>query len=335
MRISTLVPIALGTLFLVTGCANRDTPIRDAIKSEREARRSDGSKSLPRAVQTITLKHGGLDRVVLIQSTGASSVPKPVVIALHGGTRGASDIFDRTTWPAIATREGFLLAAPQGLDNQWNDGRDTTISGTRSEADDVGFLVSLIDTLVRDHGADRDAVFVTGISNGGLMSLRLGCERSGSVKAIAPVIATLPEVLAGTCAGAAPLPALFVAGTADPLMTYNGEPGPLAKRRGPSAPMLSIPETLDLWRIRNDCDDKGGARDLPDTNKSDQSTVTVITYSPCRSGAPVVHYRINGGGHQMPSLEPQKLSPQVAALVGPQNTDIEGAEEIWRFFKSQ
>jgi poly(3-hydroxybutyrate) depolymerase len=46
----------------------------------------------------------------------------------------------------------------------------------------------------------------------------------------------------------------------------------------------------------------------------------------------VVHYRINGGGHQMPSLIPQDLPARFAQLVGQQNNDIEGPEEIWRFF---
>jgi polyhydroxybutyrate depolymerase len=339
MKISSIFLFAATTAMLGTACVGRETPIRDKIKAKREARAAERQEKRDdrRDSKTETLKitHDRIEREALVQYPERSRGLSPVVIVLHGGTRGAGDIFDRTSWPQIAKLNGAVLVAPQGVDNQWNDGRDVTISGTRSTADDVGFLQSLIATLIKDHGADPRAIYVSGISNGGLMTMRFACEKPSLIAAIAPVISTMPQAIAPTCKSAAPLPALFMAGTADPLMTYDGSPSQLAAKRGPTAPMLSMPATLDLWRIKNGCDDKGGARDLPDLNKRDQSTVTRIEYRPCKTGAPVVHYRVNGGGHQMPSLKPQQLPPQFAQLVGPQNNDIEGPTEIWQFFASQ
>jgi polyhydroxybutyrate depolymerase len=335
MKIGSMLLFTAMSALVGTSCIGRETPIRDRIKERREARAAERQAKPKGAIETIKVVHDGLDRAFMLQMPTQKGALTPVLIVLHGGTRGAEDIFERTSWPAIAKRERLILAAPQGIDNQWNDGRETTLSGKRSTADDVGFLDALIAKLVSDHGADPRAIFVTGVSNGGLMTMRLACERSASVTAIAPVIATMPEVMAPACKAAAPVPALFMAGTADPLMTYDGQPSALAARRGPTAPMLSMPATLDLWRIRNGCSDKGGVRDLADVSRDDQSTVSVIEYRPCTSRAPVIHYRVNGGGHQLPSLKPQQLSPQFAKLLGPQNNDIEGPEEIWKFFAAQ
>jgi polyhydroxybutyrate depolymerase len=336
MKIFLTLLLSATTATLCAAYEDRQTPIRDAIKAKREARVADREdKAAAAKVETVKIMHGGVEREALVQSPAQPAASRPVVIVLHGGTRGANDIFERTGWPQIATRERLLLVAPQGIDNQWNDGRETTVSGTLSKADDVGFLTNLIDILVRNHGADRRAIFVTGVSNGGLMTMRFSCEQASSVSAIAPVIATLPEIMVETCKAAPPMPALFMAGTADPIMTYDGKPGPLAQRRGPSAPMLSMSATLDLWRLRNGCQDKVDAKDLPDISKNDASTVTRIDYRLCKSEAPVVHYKVNGGGHQMPSLKSLQMSSQFAKLLGPQNNDVEGPEEIWHFFAAQ
>jgi polyhydroxybutyrate depolymerase len=348
-KISKLMLFA-STVFVITSASSgRETPIRDKMRAAREAH-AGGTKggTLRERIKAArearaaggegrsggeTLTING--RTAILQEPERAVGRVPTVIALHGGTREASDIFERTSWPQIAQREGVLLVAPQGQNNQWNDGRGSTISGRQSTADDVAFLSALIDTLVRDYNADPRAIFFTGVSNGGLMTMRFACERASSVSAAAPVIATLPQALVASCRAASPVPALFMAGTADPLMTYDGKPSALLAKRGDTAPMLSIPATLDLWRKRNRCDDKGTARDLPDLNKNDQSTVTRIDYRPCASGAPVIHYRINGGGHQHPSLQPQQVSSRFSQFLGPQNNDIDGPEEIWRFFAAQ
>jgi polyhydroxybutyrate depolymerase len=356
-NVSKLILFTSAAFVITSACSGGESPIRDKIRAQREARAGgteDGTlrerikaarearaaeRGGPREQrsdgETLTIDVGGLSRTAILQEPKRAGGRVPVVIALHGGTREASDIFARTSWPQIARREGVLLVAPQGENNQWNDGRGSTISGKESTADDVAFLSALIDVLVRAHNADPRAIFFTGVSNGGLMTMRFACERASSVGAAAPVIATLPQALVASCRGASPVPALFMAGTADPLMTYDGKPSAILTKRGDTAPMLSIPATLDLWRKRNRCEDKGTARDLPDLNKNDQSTVTRIDYRPCASGAPVIHYRINGGGHQQPSLQPQQVSSRFSQFLGPQNNDIDGPEEIWRFFAAQ
>ena len=63
---------------------------------------------------------------------------------------------------------------------------------------------------------------MTGVSNGAKMSLRLGCELTDRITAIAPVIGSMPESLVSGCAPTRPIPILMINGTDDPLVPWEG-----------------------------------------------------------------------------------------------------------------
>jgi len=77
------------------------------------------------------------------------------------------------------------------------------------------------------HHIDRHRVYVTGMSNGAMMSYTLACELSDRITAIAPVAGDLPAV---PCRPARPISVLAINGTADPLVPYTG--GTAGKRIG-------------------------------------------------------------------------------------------------------
>jgi polyhydroxybutyrate depolymerase len=70
---------------------------------------------------------------------------------------------------------------------------------------------------------------------------------------------------------------------------------------------------------------------LPHLNSDDPTRVLVVEWSGCRSGTAPLLYRVEGGGHRVPSLQggPEPPDP----TFGLRNRDIESAEEIWAFFK--
>ena len=279
-----------------------------------------------------TLNVGGVEREYFVQIPEQANGSKPLIIVMHGGTRPASDIFGRGAWAAVAAREGFILAAPQGIDNQWNDGRKQTISGKVSTADDIAFLEAVIADLVGRDRADAARVYVSGASNGGLMSFRFACERAGIVAGIAPTISKMPVALRELCKPAKPVPLIMIAGTADPLMPYEGAPtGPLANRS--QDPMTTVPETVAFWAQVNGCTLPAAEAPLPDLNATDGTTVTRLEPASCK-GAPLVVYRVNGGGHWQPSLSRVEGGGPMVRMLGPQNHDIESAEVIWSFLKS-
>lgn len=280
-----------------------------------------------------TLSTEGLDRAYLILVPGGSGTRRPAVIALHGGTRPATDIFEHGAWPDVAMRNDFILAAPQGVNNQWNDGRKNTVSGKISTADDVLFISQLVAELVARDGADPARIFLTGASNGGMMSFRLACERADLLAGIAPTIAAMPIAMREACKPSRPLAVIMIAGTADPLMTYDGNPARRLIQR-PQDPMSGIPESFAFWVRFNRCGLPVREESLPDLDPGDGSTVTVLAGVNC-AAARATLLRVNGGGHREPSLSrtPAASGP-IARMLGPQNHDIEAAAAIWSFFSA-
>ncbi len=268
---------------------------------------------------------GGVTRTFSAQL--AELRPAPLVIVLHGNLQTGADMATRTAWPQVARREHFSVAFPDGLNRAWADLRKHHMARTPpAGTDDVGFIAALIDKLVEDGVADPRRVYVTGISNGGAMAMRLVCERADLFAAAAPVIINLSGEQAAACHPSRPVPLLLMNGTADPLIPYEGGRG--------TDGFWSTEKTLAFWRHLNGCESGDGSNaDLDDRDRNDQSTVTRVS-SACPAGRDVLLYRINGGGHRMPGRFPDSfLARAVNLLLGPQNHDIDGAEMIWDFFR--
>ncbi|MBR0852430.1 prolyl oligopeptidase family serine peptidase [Bradyrhizobium diazoefficiens] len=262
-----------------------------------------------------------------------ASRPAPLVVALHGKTQRGADMITRTAWPQVARREGFAVVFPDGLNHAWADARTKagpTLRGPPEGTDDVAFIARLVEKLVKDGTADAKHVYVTGVSNGGAMTMTMICARADLFAAGASVIMNLTDEGAVTCHPSRPLPMLLMNGTADPLVPYEGGRG---SSYFAADGFWSTGETFAFWRKLNGCDTgDASVTDLPDKAPADQSTVTRFT-SRCPKGHDVVLYRVNHGGHRMPGFAPDARFPKVAArLLGPQNADIDGAETIWAFF---
>ena len=82
---------------------------------------------------------------------------------------------------ALADRHGFIAVYPDSRRGHWDDGRETVTDPT----DDVAFIGALLDALAAEYAVDARRIYAAGISNGGMMSMRLACELSGRLAAIA------------------------------------------------------------------------------------------------------------------------------------------------------
>jgi len=284
----------------------------------------------PAAADTISVN--GTSRTFLAQFPATK--PAPLVIVLHGNTQTGADMATRTLWPAVAKRERFGVLFPDGLNHAWADLRlDTKRAGRvpPKGTDDVAFIARLVEKYVADGSADPKRVYVTGISNGGAMTMALVCKRADLFAAAGTVIINLMDESASACRPSRPVPMLMINGTHDPLIPYQGGRG--ASRYAVDG-FWSAERTLAFWRRINGCDDKDAAvTDLADRDPTDRTTVTRIE-SRCPRGRDVVLYRVNDGGHRMPGIHSDARFPRIAnAILGPQNHDIDGAETIWMFFK--
>lgn len=284
-----------------------------------------------------TLKVDGASRAYHAYIPSDASAGLPLVLSLHGHGQDIDTVTGRfgdtappSVWMHIAEREGFIVAYPQGLvgpDNQsgWNDCRSDTTKHT--DADDVAFLRALVDRLDQTYDIDDQRVYVTGVSNGGFMSLRMAVEADDLVAAAAPVIAALPAQ--PDCAEPTrPVSVLFMNGTEDPLVPYGG--GAIAGNDSRGT-VQSTEDSVDFWRAHDQTDSAGVTEMRPDLDSSDDSQVVTVRYSGGTDGHEVMLYRVEGGGHTEPSIS-QRYGLAVQALLGKQNNDIEMAEEIWSFF---
>jgi polyhydroxybutyrate depolymerase len=260
--------------------------------------------------------------------------PAPLVIVLHGNTQTGEDMVTRTAWPSVAKRERFGVVFPDGLNRAWADLRPNGKRASRvppDGTDDVAFIAKLVAKFVADGSADPRRIYVTGISNGGAMTMTMICKRAELFAAAASVIMNLTDESAAACHPSRPVPILMMNGTADTLVPYRGGRG---TSRFAVDGFWSTEQTLAFWQRANGCDEQEATRvDLDDSDATDHSTVTRIVPH-CPAGREVVLYRVNEGGHRMPGRFSDARFPRMVDYVlGPQNHDIDGAEVIWEFFK--
>ena len=277
------------------------------------------------------LNHNGLNRSYYLHlpPQNKSKNRLPVMLVLHGGSKANGDeTAKQTGYNNLADKYGFIVAYPNGVDSQWNDGRGGTYRNTNNnKIDDVGFISTLINKLVHTYNGDARRIYITGVSNGGMMTLRLGCELSTKLAAIAPVIANIPQNIINRCKPKSPLPVLLMNGTKDPIVPWEGGNVHFFKRK--MGKVVSTAQTIDFWVKHNRCNPNPNIESVPDRVRRDGSTVTISRYRNNSKSCDVVLYTIHGGGHAFPGSHTRELR----LLTGRKNKDINGPAIIWGFFK--
>ncbi|MCG8669953.1 MAG: prolyl oligopeptidase family serine peptidase [Pseudomonadales bacterium] len=265
----------------------------------------------------------------------------PLVILLHGHFGDADTMTGENgkkapykLWVDIADREGWHLVIPEGEfgpdgKRGWNDCRaNNTIN---PKTNDVKFINALVEKLAKKYPIDKKRVYVHGTSNGGIMAYRLAQESGDKYRAIAAVVASMPEK--NKCEHLrVPVSVLIMNGTEDPLVPYEG--GGIGRRKalhGERGSVLSTIDSMDYWVRNNNIKVKPIVRQIPDIEKSDKSTIYVEQYLNQKNNTEVILYEVRGGGHTEPSLS-EHYRRLYKLIVGRQNRDIEMAEEVWRFF---
>jgi polyhydroxybutyrate depolymerase len=153
------------------------------------------------------------------------------VLAYHGYTDSAEGVRTALGLTAVAQREGFVVAYPQGtLDNGGKTFHQVSYAFHRDrKVDDVKFARVLVDRLVRGLRLNRRAVYATGISNGGDMCFYLACRPRPFVRAIAPIVGCMMAAWSDRFASRPRISVLAVNGTDDQTTLWSGD---MANRDG-------------------------------------------------------------------------------------------------------
>lgn len=278
-----------------------------------------GSQQIPVGQSTQGIDSGGASRTFHLYRPQGLTGAVPLVVMLHGGFGSGAQAERSYHWDAEADNGHFLVAYPDGLNRAWNAG---TCCGEPAHVnvDDVGFIGAMVGAIEREIPIDRARIYVTGMSNGAMMALRLGCQ-SDTFAAIAPVAGTLLT----DCSAARPASVLQIHGTADDRVPYNGGPGKaLAINGSPRVDGPSAESVNATWRAIDGC------AAPTSTTAADVTTQT----AGCADGRTVELISVSGAGHQWPGGEPSPLAEGVAGIPAP-STALDATDTIWQFFSQK
>lgn len=238
---------------------------------------------------TWNIKVGTSTRNAIVYAPAGMQKPA-LVIQCHGMNQDAAYQQAQAKWEPIADTGKFVVVFPNGLNKAWD------ISGTT----DVDFVKAIIDTMAKAYGADRDRVYLSGFSMGGMFTYHAMNKLSDRIAAFAPCSG---YPMGGTTpASTRPVPILHIHGTADDVVAYSGVEGILSK-----------------WRAYDGCPaEKTTVKPYP-ANKS-SSVTTRDQWGPCTKNGKTVEVVLltNAGKGHWYSMD------QASAL---------SSVEIWNFSK--
>jgi polyhydroxybutyrate depolymerase len=263
----------------------------------------------------------GLKRefVTYLPAGSDSGDAMPVIISLHGRLGTAEGEMKFSDFRPIADREKMIVVCPQGINRSWNDGRGTPAH--KKGINDVKFIDELISYVLKTYHADPKRVYLTGMSNGGFMTSRLACELPDRIAAIAVVAASMDQD--ENYAPKKRMPAMYIQGTADPLVPFAG--GPM--KRGAGGAIYGHEDVLKAWATADRCDAKAAIINLPVMVNDGTSITKAIYEGP--NGIKVIGYTVNNGGHTWPGGT--QYLPK--AIIGSLSHNMNACEVIWNFFR--
>ena len=280
-------------------------------------------------LERYALQHDGIEREYFVHVPEHGGEHLPVVIALHGYTSTASGFAATHGMNRVADEHGYLVVYPQGSHflaenaarepyrvTSWNDlaanlgprGEGPHCTPDREQYpcppecgacnqcawtscyDDLGFIERVLDQVAARYSTDTGRYYLLGVSNGGMMALRLGCDMSDRFAAVVPIIAQLAPGY--ECGPDVDVPMLQLFGGEDDTVRYDGQPGADGFRYASAA------DTAATWAQALHC------RRGPvawENALSQRAGLVCTAYTDCRKeGHEVVSCMDPDGGHAWP-----------------------------------
>ncbi|RTL43649.1 MAG: hypothetical protein EKK48_07845 [Candidatus Melainabacteria bacterium] len=238
----------------------------------------------------------------------SGSQPIPLVVALHGLGGNASQFARESNISTLADKHNFIVVYPDARpwfgEKQlkiW-DAANGLVNGNQGD-NELKFLRSIIEKTQSQASIDSQRIYVTGISNGGMMTFDAAAALSDKIAAIA--------VVSGAMSGkekppSQPLSVLNIHGTDDAIIPIEGVEGvpSLLSEAG-------IPTLKPNWYVSNYWNAVNGNAEPSQIEFKENQVIERWTNS--KSGAEVEQRIIIGGRHKLD--EPAQT-----------------ADAIWQFF---
>jgi polyhydroxybutyrate depolymerase len=268
-----------------------------------------------------SIESGGRTRSYFVHTPPGydGSEKLPLVMMLHGGGGNAENAEKVSGLSDKADAVNFLVVYPDGTGgvgdhfHTWNSGNCCAYA-MKNNVDDVAFLRALLEKLEYEYAVDPKRIYVTGISNGGMMAYRVACAMADKVAAIAPVAGALNVA----CDPSSPVSVIAFHGTEDENVAYNGGVG----KRQIDGPREDKPVSyaIDFWVKRDGCNAA--------PKKLEVGTLRFEGYSGCKDGTAVVLETVVGQGHAWPG------SDRVWKLLDKPDPTVKATDLMWTFFQA-
>lgn len=122
----------------------------------------------------------------------------PVVMSIHGYTASMQSMVEESRWWEIAEKENFIVVFPQGIVRDlpamgnipcamWMGGGFAALAQDLDPQVDVKVLNTILDKTEAAYNVDKTRIYITGHSNGSMMTLSLAAANAERFAAIAPI----------------------------------------------------------------------------------------------------------------------------------------------------
>ncbi len=239
---------------------------------------------LPALADNLTVD--GKNRSMLVYAPSGIEKNRPLIIQMHGMNQDAPYQKNAAKWESIADTARFVVVFPNGENKAWD------ISGNK----DLNFIKAIINEMYSKYGIDKNRVYVSGFSMGGMMSYHVANKMGDQIAAIAPVSGG-----GGVNSPKRAMPIMHTHGTTDDVVNYN-----------------STVNTLKSWVSAQKCS-SSSQKIKPYPSTKSGSAASLEIWSGCTDGVEVRLLTIDGKGHW--------YSMDEAVSV---NTSV----EIWNFVKN-
>ncbi|MGD0273122.1 MAG: PHB depolymerase family esterase [Gaiellaceae bacterium] len=223
----------------------------------------------------------------------------PLLVALHGRGGSAKNFENNSGFDGLAEANRFLIVYPDGTWSSdeaggrvWNAGGCCGSAQQKLDnVNDVRFVSLLIDEVESEYNVNQKRVFAAGHSNGAMMGLRLACQLSNKVVAVAVQSGTL---FVNKCRYRKPGAVLEIHGSADSFVPIDGGVGSM----DPSGVDFPPPrQGLKKLAASNGC-----RRGTLTSTDADDPDLSYEIWRHCKAGAIVEWVKVEGAGHAwMPS----------------------------------
>lgn len=212
-------------------------------------------------------KVGTTTRQMLVYAPSGIEPNCPLLISMHGMNQDINYQKNQAKWELVAKENNFVVVYPAGIGNSWD------ISGNR----DIDFVLAIIDEMYKRYGIDKDRVYLSGFSMGGMFTYHAATKIADKIAAFAPVSGYLMQ--GPNTNSSRPIPIIHTHGISDDVVAFSG-----------------VQRCMDAWIARNKCP-KTAVITKPYPSDKPNSPGTLYYWGLGTDSVEIALLSIKGAGH--------------------------------------